>query len=85
MLLQRISLGFLHFLNRNAHKTNLFKKLKVLKLISLMVNISIKLYQKLLQIGSFSQQPYIQIIPESLTSTTFTTNTTFYDTEIYRR
>ena len=50
-----------------------------------MVNISIKLYQKLLQIGSFSQQPYIQIIPESLTSTTFTTNTTFYDTEIYRR
>ena len=32
-----------------------------------MVNISIKLYQKLLRIDSLSQQLYIQIIPDSLT------------------
>ena len=63
------------FLKRNAHTSNLFKNLNILKLpdkvsleiASLFVNILINLYQKVLKTGLLLQQLHIHIIPDGLT------------------
>ena len=70
LTLPKKSLRIMHFLKRNAHRSNLFKIFGVLKIpdkVILENFILISIYQKPLKIGSLLQQLHNYIIPDGLT------------------